>query len=74
TTSPNRLMASLHDRMPVIVPPDQYNLWLDRRVEDPRRLAPLLVPYNADEMEAYEVSAAVNKPSHDEPDCIAPLA
>src|SRR5215510_7740303 len=45
TTTPNSLMASIHNRMPVILPRAAESVWLDRSIEDPRVLLPLLVPY-----------------------------
>jgi putative SOS response-associated peptidase YedK len=74
TTTPNELMRPLHDRMPVILQPRDYGLWLDRDVQDPARLIPLLRPYPAEEMDAYPVSRFVNKPENDDPRCIEPLA
>ena len=61
TTAPNKLMATLHDRMPVILFPDDYNRWLDPEVTDPAEIQDLLKPY-AGEMQAYPVSSAVNSP------------
>ena len=48
-------------------------VWLDPTIQDPARLLPLLKPYPAEKMEAYPVSARVNNPSHDGPECIEPL-
>lgn len=61
TTAPNELMASLHDRMPVILSPDDYARWLDPGVTDPGEIQDLLRPYPG-EMQAYPVSRAVNSP------------
>jgi len=72
TTTPNSLMAPIHDRMPVILPRKAEALWLDRTVEDPQKLLPLLASYSAKEMEAYAVSALVNSPRNDIPACIEP--
>ena len=73
TTTPNTLMESIHNRMPVILARDAEAYWLDRSIEDPARLLPLLVPYSAQEMDAYAVSSAVNAPSNDSPRCIEPV-
>lgn len=73
TTSPNDLMRPLHDRMPVIIPPESFELWLDPKVEDPEKLQPLLAPLVPDGFEAFPVSRAVNSPAHDAADCIEPL-
>jgi len=74
TIGPNDLIRPIHDRMPVIVAPDGYERWLDPAIEDPRRLAPLLVPYPSEAMEAYPVGGMVNDPAHDSPRCIEPTA
>ncbi len=74
TTESNDLIRSIHDRMPVILPPETYASWLDPAIEDPRPLLPLLVPYPSDQMEAYPVSAFVNSPGHDSPQCIDRVA
>jgi putative SOS response-associated peptidase YedK len=73
TTEPNELMRPLHNRMPVILHPKDYDLWLDRAVEDARLLQPLLRSYPSMEMEAYAVSRWVNSPQNDDPRCIEPL-
>lgn len=73
TTSPNSLMAAIHDRMPVILPRAAESLWLDRTVTDPQALLPLLAPYAAELMKAYAVSPLVNLPRNDTPACIEPL-
>lgn len=73
TTGPNNLVAALHDRMPVILPPDAYDRWLDPEPQAPADLAPLLVSYPADAMSLYAVSRAVNSPANDSPACIEPV-
>lgn len=70
TTEPNELMKSVHNRMPVILEPKNYDLWLDPEVKKPELLQPLLNPYPAEEMTAFAVSKAVNKPSNDTAECI----
>lgn len=72
TTSPNELLAGIHDRMPVVLPPDAWSLWLDRTVQDVERLAPLLVPAPVDQMLVEPVSTWVNDPKHDGAQCLAP--
>jgi putative SOS response-associated peptidase YedK len=72
TTEPNELMASIHDRMPVILQPDTYSQWLDPAPQSPNRLNNLLVPYPTGEMEAYPVSTLVNSPGNDRPECVLP--
>jgi putative SOS response-associated peptidase YedK len=73
TTTPNALMESIHNRMPVILPHEAEAVWLDRTIEDPQRLLPLLAPYPAKAMEAYVVSALVNSPRNDLPACVEPM-
>lgn len=73
TTASNSLMQKIHDRMPVILHPDEYSLWLDREMSDPIRLQPLFKPYPSDVMCYHPVSSAVNNPRNDTPDCIAQL-
>jgi putative SOS response-associated peptidase YedK len=74
TTDANELVGSIHDRMPVILDPGDYNLWLDPDIEDAKRLEPLLVPYRSEAMAAYPVSTMVNNPKADDPRCIEPVA
>ena len=73
TTDANPLMSTLHDRMPVIVSPSDYALWLDPAIEEPERLSPLLRPWAGDDLEALAVSTLVNNPRHESPQCIEPL-
>ncbi|MEL6247817.1 MAG: SOS response-associated peptidase [Cyanobacteria bacterium J06648_16] len=78
TTAPNALMEPIHNRMPVIVHPDDYNTWLDPErgefKQDRGLLESLLRPYEAERMEAYPVSTEVNSPRNESPDCLEPLA
>jgi len=73
TTEPNDLLQAVHNRMPVILSPQDYDLWLDTTVQGSDPLGPLLRPYPAEEMEAYAVSRLVNSPQNDDPRCIEPL-
>ena len=73
TTQPNELLRVVHNRMPVILQPKDYQLWLDPEIQEPKRLQPLLKPYSAEEMEAYAVSRYVNSPDNDDPKCIDPF-
>jgi putative SOS response-associated peptidase YedK len=72
TTAPNALLETIHNRMPVILRPEDYALWLDPEERTPQQLDGLLVPFAADQMEAYAVSTLVNSPRFDSPACIAP--
>jgi len=73
TTDANDLLRPLHDRMPVIVDPENFDLWLDPKIEDAAKLQPLLAPHAVDGFETFPVSRAVNSPANDVVDCIAPL-
>ena len=73
TCAPNELMATIHTRMPVILPAGAWEEWLDPDVRDPAEVLPLLVPYAADAMEAYPVSPLVSSVRNDGPELIAPL-
>jgi putative SOS response-associated peptidase YedK len=70
TTDANDLTRPIHDRMPVILKPEDYDLWLDPQVKAPNLLKPLLRPYPSEEMIAEPVSPKVNKATYDAPDCI----
>ncbi len=74
TTTPNALMESIHNRMPVIMPHAAYDTWLDYKQTDGKQVTPLLIPYPADQMIAYAVSARVNNPRSDEPSLVARAA
>jgi putative SOS response-associated peptidase YedK len=73
TTTPNTLMASIHNRMPVILAREAETIWLDQKITEPEKLLPLLVPYPETLMDAYEVALTVNSPKNDSPACIAPV-
>jgi putative SOS response-associated peptidase YedK len=73
TTEPNALMADIHNRMPVILPPDSYDLWLDPDTTEPEILNGLLHPYPAEDMTLHPVSDTVNSPRNDETACIEPV-
>lgn len=70
TTSPNKFMAEIHDRMPVIIPKDKLNYWLDNSRFDQVELTALLVPYKG-EMEKWRVSTRVNKVTNQDKDLIS---
>lgn len=73
TTGANELLAPHHDRMPVIVRPEDYDLWLDAGVRG-AALLNLLRPYPHEEMGAYAVGTLVNSPSNDGPRCVESIA
>lgn len=72
TTEANDLLGRLHDRMPVILPPEARALWLDHDAS-PEVLQALLRPYPAEQMESFAVSPVVNSPAHEGPDCLVPI-
>ena len=73
TTEPNEVMRPIHNRMPVILSPDAYATWLNPAIQEPRRLASLLVPYSGNALQAHAVGSFVNTPSNDSPRCIEPV-
>ena len=74
TTRANRRVAPIHDRMPAIISPEAFDLWLDCDRVDPLTAAALIAPAPDDLLEAYEVSLAVNRAANDSPSLIEPLA
>ncbi len=74
TTAPNALLAGIHDRMPAILRPEDYDLWLDPGITDPARVAELLKPYDARRMRIYPVSDFVNRTENEGPDCATEVA
>jgi putative SOS response-associated peptidase YedK len=74
TTRANRALAPIHDRMPVIVPPAAFNLWLDCAADDATMAAALMVPAPDSLLEAYQVSTAVNRAANDSPELVAPAS
>lgn len=71
TTTPNGVMSPIHNRMPVILSPRDYERWLDPK-QTGESVLELLRPFAADGMEAYRISTRVNKPAHDGPELIEP--
>jgi putative SOS response-associated peptidase YedK len=74
TTTPNAVTSAVHDRMPVILDQDGYDLWLDARMKDVSRASALWKPYDARLMRCYPVSARVNQVQNDEAECAKPVA
>ncbi|MBU5612666.1 SOS response-associated peptidase [Geomonas azotofigens] len=73
TTSANKLLESIHERMPVILHPAECGRWLDRSITNPSGLATLFQPYPADLLEMWQVSPLVNTVKHDSYELIAPI-
>jgi putative SOS response-associated peptidase YedK len=74
TTAPNQALASLHDRMPVIVPDVAWAIWLSPAIPDRGDLLGLLEPNETVELEIYAVRRLVNDVRQDGPELIEPLA
>lgn len=72
TTRPNEVLKPIHSRMPVILPPAAYELWLDPAEKTSGQLQHLLRPYPSEGIEAYPVSRLVNNPRNDSPGCVLP--
>jgi putative SOS response-associated peptidase YedK len=66
------LLHDIHDRMPVIIAPEDYARWLDPKVSEPEELNDLLKAYPAEEMLAYKVSKRVSNANNDDPTLIEP--
>jgi len=73
TTTPNAVTASVHDRMPVILDPDCYELWLDPGMQNMRVVTDMLKPYDARMMRSYPVSSRVNHVANDDAECSIPV-
>ena len=72
TTTPNAVVQPIHDRMPAILRPNDYDTWLDASNRDTAQLHTVLGPYPDEEMTAFAVSRYVNKPSNEGPACVSP--
>ena len=72
TTRANKTMGAVHDRAPVIVPPEQFDFWLECSKVDELAAAELLVPAPEGAMEVYEISPAVNRVTNDSPALLEP--
>lgn len=73
TTQPNREMAAIHNRMPVILNPNNENLWLDSQLQQPEVLVEMLTPSPDNSLQIEAVSDQVNSASHNFPGLIQPL-
>jgi putative SOS response-associated peptidase YedK len=69
TTTPNAITAVVHDRMPVILDRDDYDLWLDPGMRNVDAVSELLKPYDARAMRSYPVSNPVNHVTNDDAEC-----
>jgi putative SOS response-associated peptidase YedK len=73
TTTPNAVTSTVHDRMPVILDRDGYDLWLDPGMTDVKAASEMLKPYDARAMRSYPVSARVNHVVNDDATCSMPI-
>jgi putative SOS response-associated peptidase YedK len=73
TTRANDALASIHDRMPVVIPPEAFELWLDCVNVDVATATALIAPAPGDLFEAYEISTAVNRTANDGPALVEPI-
>lgn len=74
TTAANSLSRPIHDRMPVLLTPPAFDLWLDPEIDDARALQELLQPFPSDELLCHPVRTLVNSPRNDRPACIEPAS
>jgi len=74
TTTPNELLADVHDRMPVILAPEHYGRWLNPSMQDAASAVGLLKPCDSNLMRRYPVSTRVNLVANDDPACSYPVA
>jgi putative SOS response-associated peptidase YedK len=74
TTNANRTLSAIHSRMPVIVPPEAFDLWLDCANVDATTASALIAPAPDNLLEAYEVSPAVNRTANDNPNLVEAIA
>ena len=72
TTTPNRALAAIHNRMPVVLAPEVWNTWLDPTVDDNMLLGDLLKPAPDDLLEIVKVGKAVNNVRNKGPECLEP--
>ena len=73
TTTPNAVTSAVHDRMPVILDPDAYDLWLDPGMQNVAAVSELLKPHDAWLMRCYPVSTRINHVANDDAACSAPV-
>jgi putative SOS response-associated peptidase YedK len=72
TTTPNSVTGAVHDRMPVILDRESYDLWLDPGMTDVQVVSELLKPFDAGLMRCYPVSARINHAANDDEECSRP--
>jgi putative SOS response-associated peptidase YedK len=73
TTTPNAVTSSVHDRMPVILDSDGYDLWLDPGMKNVAAVSELLRPYDARLMRCFPISTRINHVANDDVECCTPV-
>jgi putative SOS response-associated peptidase YedK len=73
TTTPNAVTSTVHDRMPVILAPESYDLWLDPKMKNLDAASELLKPFDARLMRCYPVSTRLNQVQNDDEECAKPV-
>jgi len=73
TTTPNAVTSAVHDRMPVILDPDNYDLWLDPGMTNVEAVSEMLKPFDARLMRCYPVSTRINYVANDDAECSVPV-
>lgn len=73
TTTPNVMTSAVHDRMPVILHRENYDLWLDPGMTNVQVISGMLKPYDARLMRSYPISTRVNHVANDDEDCSRPV-
>jgi putative SOS response-associated peptidase YedK len=73
TTTPNAVTSAVHDRMPVILHPDSYDLWLDPAMQNVTAISELLKPFDARLMRCYPISTRINHVANDDEECSRPV-
>jgi putative SOS response-associated peptidase YedK len=73
TTVPNAVTSAVHDRMPVILDPASYDVWLDTGMRDVSTAFALLKPYDAQLMRCFPVSTRINRVAHNDEECSRPV-
>ena len=73
TTTPNDVTSAVHDRMPVILDPDSYDVWLDPGMNNVSVASEMLKPFDARLMRCFPVSNRVNHVANDDEECSKPV-
>jgi putative SOS response-associated peptidase YedK len=73
TTKPNAVTSAVHNRMPVILDPNNYDLWLDPGMQNVAAVSELLKPLDAGPMRCYPVSTRINHVANDDAECSRPM-